>query len=129
MFTEDSLQKMQDMIKTMLDVSPYFDWDTVVVKENEETYTVFTLGEKWWIEVRYNNFGLHVYLPGYDKQVGGFGDEPPSIEEVYIGHCNSLHQSVVKIVTRIFEHQLQVFMEGYEHKSYPINTIFDEAAT
>lgn len=128
MFTDDSLKKMQDVIQTMIDVSPYFDFDTVEVKENEETYTVFTLGEKWWIEVRYNDHGLHQYLPGYDKDMGGVGDEGPSIEEVYIGTAISLHQSVVKIVTRIYEHQLEIVMEQIIPTSLSEYTIDKEAS-
>jgi hypothetical protein len=127
MFTEDSLKKMQDVIQTMIDVSPYFDFDKVEVKENEENYTVFQLGEKWWIEVRYNDHGLHMYLPGYDNEAGGFGDEPPSIEEVYIGTAVSLYQSVVKIVTRIFEHQLEIVMEQTISTSLSEYTIDKEA--
>ena len=89
MLTDDQVKEQVRLLKTMLEVSPYFNGVTVQCTNNDYDMSVFEFGGDMFLEVRYNNkqspYMLNTYLPGYMKQYGGFGSEPPCMEEVYIG--------------------------------------------
>lgn len=124
MLTDDQVKTQVDLIAAMLNVSPYFDEVKVEVTENEESYTVFSIGDDRFIEVRYAYSGMHEYLPGYNYEVGGGGDEGPSIEVIYTGKAKSFNEAVVKLVSRIYQDQLQVLMEDWDTmKSLPNITL------
>jgi hypothetical protein len=113
MTSEDQSQAQATLIKKMLEVSPYYTDVQVTVAEDGMTLAVFDIGTLTFIEVRYKHVGNDEYLPGYYKPVGGFGSEPPDLEEVYIGKELSLHSACVKIVTRRYEDELHAAMEGW----------------
>ena len=107
------VQAQATLIKKMLEVSPYYKDVQVTVVEHDMTMAVFDIGTLTFIEVRYKHVGNDEYLPGYYKPVGGFGSEPPDLEEVYIGEALSLHGACVKIVARRYEDELHAVTEGW----------------
>ena len=115
MLTDDQVHEQCKLIKKMLEVSPYYINVDVIVYENEEKYTVFSIGSSEFIEVRWSKTGNHHYLPGYENIAGGFGSEPPSKEEVYLGARKlSYHQACVRLVTHQYESALHVAFEQDE---------------
>ena len=116
MLTDDQVIEQCSLIKKMLEVSSYFNGVTVECTTNDYDSSVFDFGGDYFIEVRYSNEGIPDYLPGYYKQYGGFGSEPPHMEEVYFGNgnsrkCRSLHRACVRLVSRLYEDELHIALE------------------
>lgn len=129
MLTEAQVTEQCNLLKKMLEVSSYFDGVTITVQENNDRVTIFDIATSHFVEVRYDPGGIHAYLPGYYNECGGFGSEPPSIEEVYLSNgktCRSFHQACVKIVSRLYEDELQIAFERDEPKSHADYKIFDQ---
>ena len=129
--TDAQLQDHAALIRRMLEVSPYFAelGVRVMVAAHDVRSTIFDVtvtnfhfidvDPSYFIDVRYNRQGEgKVFIAGYYKECGGFGDEGPSIEEVYFGTgVYSFHEVCVKIATGRYEEDLHIEFERDEPKS------------
>ena len=117
MLTDDQLNDQCNLIKKMLEVSPYYNDCNVIYTHHSDEVTIFVIDNCYWIMVQWNKHGLHQYTVGYYKEYydGEIGND---VEEVVISYNKqSLYQCTVRIIKDMYANQLQIAMESWAEEN------------